>query len=79
MPIRIVNTGQGYQVEVSPPDGPTWHSSGPLTATEVLKQLATLGCHSTDITDALDGADPSWAVTHDAEVRARRGGIGESS
>jgi hypothetical protein len=59
-------------VEVSPPEGPRWHSVEPLTATEVMTQLSELGCHSTDITDALSAADPGWAVRHDAEVLRRR-------
>ena len=43
-----------------------------MTASELLGRLSALGCHSTDITDALYEADPQWAVEHDAEVRRRR-------
>ena len=42
-----------------------------LTGTEVLAKLSEMGCHSTDITDALYEADPAWAERHDSEVRAR--------
>jgi RHS repeat-associated protein len=43
-----------------------------LTATEVLEKLTALGCHSTDITDALFAADPEWASKHDEEIARRR-------
>jgi hypothetical protein len=43
-----------------------------MSATEVLAQLSELGCHSTDITDALSAANPNWAASHDDEVRRRR-------
>ena len=32
-----------------------------MTATQILKKLSELGCHSTDITDALYEADTQWA------------------
>ena len=64
--------GEKYQVAVSPPEGPNWRSSEPMTATEILKKLNELGCHSTDITDALYAADPQWAEKHDKEVLRRR-------
>jgi hypothetical protein len=64
--------GEKYQVAVSPPEGPTWRSSEPMTATEILKKLGELGCHSTDITEALYAADPQWAEKHDEEVLRRR-------
>jgi hypothetical protein len=56
-----------------PPEGPHWRSSEAMTATAVLEKLSGLGCHSTDITDALHEADPGWTVKHDEEVRRRRG------
>ena len=72
MAISVYRYGEKYQVAVSPPQGPNWRSSDPLTATEVLEKLGALGCHSTDITDALYAVDPHWTERHDAEVRRRR-------
>ena len=70
--LSIFKHGDSYQVAVSPPHGSLWRSTEPLTATEVLEKLSSLGCHSTDITDALYAADPGWAAKHDAEVLRRR-------
>ena len=72
MAISVFIYGEKYQVAVSPPEGPSWQSPEPMTATEILKKLGELGCHSTDITDALYGADPQWAKKHDQEVLRRR-------
>lgn len=59
-------------VDVSPPHGLPWQSPAPMTSTEVLRKLSELGCHSTDITDALYAADGDWRVSHDQEVLERR-------
>lgn len=72
MALCIFKHGDRYQVAVSQPHAPPWRSTEPLTATEVLEKLASLGCHSTDITDALYAADPGWATKHDEEVLRRR-------
>ncbi|MGD0448331.1 MAG: hypothetical protein ABSB36_06900 [Candidatus Dormibacteria bacterium] len=72
MAISIFRYGEKYQVAVSPPEGPNWRSSEPMSATEILAKLGALGCHSTDITDALYAADPQWTKSHDEEVRRRR-------
>lgn len=73
MPITITRHGEGrYQVAVSPPEGTYWRSQSPIAAREILEKLSRLGCHSTDITDALYAADPSWAKAYDKEVLARR-------
>ena len=72
MAISIFKYGDKYHVAVSPPHGTHWRSSEPLTATEVLKKLGQIGCHSTDVTDALDEADPQWRKRHDEEVLRRR-------
>jgi hypothetical protein len=70
--IQIWRSDDRYQVAVSPPDGPYWRSSDPMTATEVLAKLSQLGCHSTDITDALYAADPGWGLEHDRSVLRER-------
>jgi hypothetical protein len=72
MGIHITVDGDRYLVSVSPPEGPYWRSREALTATGVLATLSQLGCHSTDITDALYEADPTWAAKHDREVSPRR-------
>ncbi len=72
MSIDVVYESGGYRVSVSPPHAESWHSTGPLTPTQVLEELSDRGCHSTDITDALYAANPDWTVAHDAEVRRRR-------
>jgi hypothetical protein len=74
MAINVVVYGDRYQVTVSPPEGPFWRSSEALTATDVLAKLSSLGCHSTNITDALSAADPNWAVRHDEELQRGRHG-----
>lgn len=72
MALSIFKRGDRYQLAVSPRHGAAWRSIEPLTATEVLEKLAALGCHSTDITDALYAADPQWTIKYDEEVRRRR-------
>ncbi len=68
MAIDVTKHGDRYHVSVSPPEGPPWRSREPLTATQVLTRLSAIGCHSTDVTDALTAADPKWTVRHDQEV-----------
>jgi hypothetical protein len=70
--IRIVAEGDLYRVTVSPPHGSSWTAPEPITATEVLGKLELLGCHVTDVTDALAEANPNWGESHDREVRRRR-------
>jgi len=73
MPITVHKHGKGrYQVAVSPPEGSYWRSSSPVTAREIFEKLPGLGCHTTDISDALYAADPVWAAAYDREVRTRR-------
>jgi hypothetical protein len=72
MAIEVEVVGDRYAVAVSPPHGSEWRSPEPLSATQVLEALSALGCHSTDITDALYAADPDWTVAHDAEVLRKR-------
>jgi len=76
--ISVQVSGDRYQVSVSPPQGPPWQSAEALTATEVLEKLSDLGCHSTDITDALYAANPDWGFAHGTEVGRRRAIEGDS-
>ena len=72
MSIRLTPECENFRVEVTPPHAEAWRSEAPLTATEVLEVLGGMGCHSTDITDALDAADSGWRDRHDADVEHRR-------
>jgi hypothetical protein len=70
--LSVAKVGDRFTVEVSPPHSrESWRTTEPLSATDVLEKLSSLGCHSTDITDALE-ADPSWTAAHDAEVLRMR-------
>lgn len=60
MAIEIAAVGEGFVVTVSPPHGEAWTSHASLDAAEVLAACARLGCHSMDVTDALDAAGAEW-------------------
>jgi hypothetical protein len=60
MPITVWRRDDKYEVSVSPPHGPPWRSSEPITSREIFDKLIGMGCHSTDIRDAFDAADPFW-------------------
>jgi hypothetical protein len=62
VPITITRSGDLYSATVSPPhgNGKLWSSPQPTTALKLIDGLRELGCHTTDITDALYEADPSW-------------------
>lgn len=62
MPIVINRSGDRYSATVTPPhgNGSLWSSPEPLTASKLIDVLGELGCHTTDITDALYEADPLW-------------------
>jgi len=70
--ILLTLDGERFWVEVTPRDADEWRSDQPLTATEVLGVLSKRGCDSTEVIYALDQADPTWSVRHDAEVMRRR-------
>jgi hypothetical protein len=60
MPITIWRRDDKYEVTVSPPHGPLWRSGESMTSREIFDALIRMGCHSTDIRDAFDAADPFW-------------------
>jgi hypothetical protein len=62
MAIRIWREGTLYRVAVTPPHGGGryWSFSEPLPADEVVRRLQEMGCHQTDIGDAIREADPFW-------------------
>jgi hypothetical protein len=48
-----------YEATLTPPHG-LWRTREPLPARELRRTLQGLGCHTTDISDALFEADPLW-------------------
>ncbi len=70
--IEVMHESDGYLVYVSPPHADVWKSVQLMSATEVVQFLASLGCHQTDVMDALDIANPGWKSEHDNEIRRRR-------
>lgn len=71
MAIRVTRTGDKFDVEVTRPHG-EWQSPAPLTAHEVMTQLSSIGCHQTDVMDALTESGTDWVPGYDAEVLRRR-------
>ncbi len=62
MAIKIRHEDGRCHVTVTPPHGGGrhWSSAELLTADEVVERLVKLGCHETDIGDAMFEADPLW-------------------
>ena len=69
MPIEIYRSDDKYLVSVSPPDGRSWRSVDPMTVKQIFDRLVELGCHTTDISDALYAADPFWVNREHDEPR----------
>ena len=62
--IKITRGGNLYNATVTPPNGNTshWSTSVPLEAWALIRTLRDeVGCHTTDITDALYEEDPFWS------------------
>jgi hypothetical protein len=51
----IEHVGDHFVVGVTPPNGESC-SLQAVTPTEVLEKVSALGCHTTEITDALDAS-----------------------
>jgi len=72
--IKIKIVENGYNAKVTPPHGNNsyWESTAPMTADQIIEQLLKLGCHQTDIGDALYEAEgksinikhPLYKVNH---------------
>jgi len=75
--LQIRHDDGGYHLKVNPPEADESHEATVETPTEAMEILSQWGCHSTDITDALYDADPSWTTAHNAEVLRRRGQASE--
>lgn len=62
MAIVVTRSGDLYRATVTPPhgNGKPWSSAEPMPGSKLIDALRELGCHTTDITDALYEADPLW-------------------
>lgn len=62
MTIKIKKINGGYTATVTPPHGTDrhWLTDKPMDCDELIKSLIALGCHQTDIGDALYETDPNW-------------------
>lgn len=63
MAIRVTRVKDLFTASVTPPHGRLgdWITSEPLEASALIRKLRDeVGCHTTDITDALYEADPLW-------------------
>jgi hypothetical protein len=62
MSISIEKVEGGYLARVTPPHGGgrMWASERPQSKAELITELQAMGCHQTDIGDALFQADRSW-------------------
>lgn len=61
MPINLRRVGNRYTGKATPPESDErWESRTPLTAKQLIAELQRVGCHQTDIGDALYEIDPFW-------------------
>jgi len=60
MAIEISKKGSGFVAKVTPPHGinSPWEVAEPLEVDTLVQKLLDIGCHQTDIGDALYGVDP---------------------
>lgn len=75
MAIVVRRVGDRYSADVTPPhgSGTNWSSSEPTELSLLISQLERLGCHQTDIGDALYEADPRWLERLPGQNRAHVG------
>jgi len=62
MPIKVKRMGSMYVASMTPPHGRgvPWTSPEPMSAEALVEKLEDLGCHTSDIGDAMFHADPLW-------------------
>lgn len=62
--IRITCVGDKYLADVTPPHGGgiAWSTPEPLSAKELIRELADRGCHQIDIGDASYEADDACVL-----------------
>lgn len=77
MSIQVDHDDAGWHLRATPPHTTEAMNATVRTPTEALATLSSWGCHSTDATDALYHADPTWTQTHDEEVQRRRADGGQ--
>jgi hypothetical protein len=60
MTIKIAKKGNGYVAKVTPPHGGnnSWEVTEPQEVDTLVQKLLDIGCHQTDIGDALYEIDP---------------------
>jgi hypothetical protein len=63
--IVIERVDGGYLASVSQPHGQRWTATEPVSLHSLIVKLQDLGCHQTDIGDALSEADPDWQLRLD--------------
>ena len=63
--IVIERVDGSYLASVSPPHGQRWTATEPVSLHSLIVKLQDLGCHQTDIGDALSEADPDWQLRLD--------------
>jgi hypothetical protein len=70
MSIRVWRRGGLDDVLVVPEAGRStrYRSAEPLSAVEVLTRLGELGCHPSDVGEAMSAADPGWMARLAAEA-----------
>lgn len=65
MSIEIRILDDLYEASVRPPHGRVpWDSPHPMRVGDLIDALLALGCHQTDIGDALFEADPDWGFRY---------------
>jgi hypothetical protein len=61
-PITVRQVGETHAADVTPPHagGKRWSSPHPMSRDDLVAELRRIGCHETDIGDALLDADRGW-------------------
>lgn len=59
--IEIEKVQDGYLARATPPHVPAyWSTPTPMSVDALIRELRSLGMHTTDISDAFYEADPDW-------------------
>jgi hypothetical protein len=60
MAITVSRLDDAYEASVTLPHGTPWNSPNTMSALAIVAKLRELGCHTTDIDEAFQAADPRW-------------------
>ena len=62
--LEVKKTAEDLYVAIAtPPEVRVpWSTNEPIGANELINQLSSRGCHTTDIADALNVQDPDWGA-----------------